>query len=184
MEFVWSGENVHMDGELYDENRKTYRYCLLGKGKNPLIVLGLNPSTADNKNPDPTMRRVIGFMESNGFDGFLMINLYPLRTPSPKILKEKGFDEKIHKLNLHKIESYLSKIENPSILLAFGSKIQEIKFLKKCLSEIVDVCKKYNPKWKCLKTTKEGHTCHPLYLKSDLKLKPFDVAFYIEKLDD
>lgn len=183
MSFIWSEENVQMDGELYDENRKTYRYSLLGKGKNPLIVLGLNPSTADNKIPDPTMKRVVGFAESNDFDGFMMINLYPLRTSSPKILKESGFDEEIHKLNLHRIDSYLSKIKNPTILLAFGSKISEIKFLKRCLSDIVDVCRKYNPKWTCLKTTKKGHPCHPLYLKSDLKLKPFDVAAYVEKLN-
>lgn len=183
MSFICSEENVQMDGELYDDSRKTYRYCLRGKGQNPLVVLGLNPSTADNKLPDPTMRRVVGFAESNGFDSFLMINLYPLRTPSPKILKEKGFDEVVHKINLGKINSYLSEIKNPTILLAFGSKISEIKFLKKCLSDIFELCKKYNPKWTCLKETKKGHPCHPLYLKSYLKLKTFYVVGYLEKLN-
>lgn len=182
--FIWNKSTVSMDGELYDKNesKNTFRYCLKGNGENPLIVIGLNPSTADNEKPDPTMKAVVTFVEKNGFDGFLMINLYPLRTPSPAILKQKGFDADIHKKNMQKIDSYLKKINEPTILLAFGAKIEEIKFLKKCLIDIVEVCQKYNPKWMCLKKTNSGHPCHPLYLKRDLPLISFDIFSYIENL--
>ena len=185
MSFIWNSENVYMDGELYNQSKKTYRYCLIGnkKAKKPLIVVGLNPSTADNEKPDPTMRRVISFMESNGYDGFLMINLYPLRTPSPKELKKYGIDKEIHQLNLQKIQSYLKNISNPNVLLGFGSKILYIPELKKCFKDIVSTCNVYKVNWLCLKKTKAGHPSHPLYLKRNLKLVEFDVENYLKQLE-
>ncbi len=49
------------------------RYSLTNKGVNPLIVIGINPSTADKDKPDATMRRVMGFAERYGFDSFVML---------------------------------------------------------------------------------------------------------------
>lgn len=148
MSFVWNSETVSMDGDLYDKNKKSYRYCLIGNknASNPLIVIGLNPSTADNIKPAPTMRRIITFMENNGFDGFIMINLYPLRTPSPTELKIMGIDKEKHNKNLYKIKSYIKDFKNPSFLLAFGSKIHYIPELKRCFKDIITVYNAYNPK--------------------------------------
>lgn len=183
MKIEWSEKTIYMDGDFYDyanPEHNTYRYCLGYKGQNPLVIIGLNPSTADNSKPDPTMKRVIGFTESNGFESFLMINLYPLRTPCPKVLKEKGFDETIHSINLKKIDSYLAKIDNPTILLAFGTQISKINFLKICFKDIAGICKKYNPRWTYLEKTKYGHPKHPLYISGELKLSPFDIESYIK----
>ena len=183
MKIEWSEKTIYMDGDFYDyanPEHNTYRYCLGSKGQNPLVIIGLNPSTADNSKPDPIMKRVIGFTESNGFESFLMINLYPLRTPCPKVLKEKGFDETIHSINLKKIDSYLAKIDNPTILLAFGTQISKINFLKKCFKDIAEICKKYNPRWTYLEKTKYGHPKHPLFIPGELKLSPFDIESYIK----
>ena len=109
-----------------------------------------------------------------------MINLYPLRIPSPKILKLSGVENEIHKINLSKIESYVQKIKDPNILLAFESKIKNIPDLKKYLIDIINICKLYNPNWYSLKVTKEGHPGHPLYLQNDSKLSRFDVDNYIK----
>lgn len=64
--------NIKMIG-----NTGRLRYVLSKPGKNVLFVIGVNPSTANEEKPDPTMRKVIGFAEVNGFDGFVMLNLYP-----------------------------------------------------------------------------------------------------------
>ncbi len=61
----------------------TVRYLLKKEGKRILYVIGINPSTANQEKPDRTIRRVMGFAEDNGFDGFAMINLYPQRSTLP-----------------------------------------------------------------------------------------------------
>ena len=64
-------ENVKMVGD----NDKA-RYVLRKDGERPLIVVGLNPSTANEAKADATMARVMGIAERNGFDSFIMLNLY------------------------------------------------------------------------------------------------------------
>ena len=60
------------------------RYALIQKGNRMLFVVGLNPSTADTEKPDPTMQSVMRIAEYNGYDGFVMINLYPKRATAEK----------------------------------------------------------------------------------------------------
>ena len=48
----------------------------------------------------------------------------------------KEFNPEIHKKNLEKIETLISRIENPIILLAFGGNIMNIAYLKICLIDI------------------------------------------------
>ena len=41
----------------------------------------------------------------------------------------------------------------------------------------------YGAKWYCAgKVSKKGHPHHPLYLRKDEKLRPFDVKAYLETL--
>ena len=56
-----------------------YRHVLASRCAKPLVVIGVNPSTADETYPDPTVRKVIGFAKLNNYDGFVMLNLQPLR---------------------------------------------------------------------------------------------------------
>ncbi len=195
MPFVWNSNTVTMDGEAYIPAPKTYRYCLTGNkdAKNPLVVIGLNPSIADNSMPDPTMEKLLLYMNHNKdfekFDGFLMLNLYPLRTPSPDELKRNGIEDAVHQLNREKIRFHIKQVcgfvNEPSILLSCGVNIVKIKGLVKCFTDItediVKSCGSYSPKWFCLDTTKDGHPAHILYLKKDLRLKEFNIENYIEK---
>ena len=65
------------------------RYTLIKEGKRMIYVFGVNPSTATDSIPDPTMRKVIRFAGNNGFDGFAMMNLYPLRSTNPNALPKE-----------------------------------------------------------------------------------------------
>ena len=51
-----------------------HRFVLEQPGERMLLVVGLNPSTADETHPDPTVRKVVGFAEGGGYDGFAMLN--------------------------------------------------------------------------------------------------------------
>jgi|GEM_PF-2569130 len=71
-----------------DENE---RYVLGEPKKHNILVFGVNPSTAKPGNDDPTIRKIRKVIEKrkNG-NGWLMMNLYPQRTPYPKMLENNG----------------------------------------------------------------------------------------------
>lgn len=66
-----------------------YRYALSrewGEGTK-LVVIGLNPSTADAHTDDPTIRRCTGFARRWGFSGLVMLNLFAYRATEPRAMK-------------------------------------------------------------------------------------------------
>lgn len=52
-----------------------------------LMVIGLNPSTADETNDDPTIRRCIGFAKRWGYGALCMTNLFAFRATDPEVMK-------------------------------------------------------------------------------------------------
>jgi len=124
----------------------TVRYVLRNEGTKPLIVIGVNPSTANETKPDRTMVKVMGFAERNGFDSFIMLNLYPQRTPRPNEL-HKERNEELHQRNLKEIYEAVKDIPNPSILLAYGDCIGWRGYLRDCLKDIIKVLLPLHPQW-------------------------------------
>ena len=75
---------------ILSEDRK-YRYVLLREWDSQLpkiMFIGLNPSTADENQDDPTIRRCIAFAKSFDYGGFYMLNLFAYRSTSPSKLRE------------------------------------------------------------------------------------------------
>lgn len=52
-----------------------------------VAFLGLNPSTADETEDDPTIRRCIGFAKSWGCSGMVMLNIFAFRATDPAVMK-------------------------------------------------------------------------------------------------
>lgn len=71
----------------YSRDRR-YRYALGRRwGVGPVLTwVMLNPSTADHRRDDPTIRRCTGFARAWGFGGLRVVNLFALRTPDPRLL--------------------------------------------------------------------------------------------------
>src|SRR5690606_17601605 len=67
-----------------DEN--TLRYVLGEKGNKTIACIGVNPSTATPEKLDPTLKKVKTVAKHNGFDGWIMYNLYPQRATNPNDL--------------------------------------------------------------------------------------------------
>lgn len=71
----------------YDVNRwlyvphtySEYRYILGTRGLKPLICVGINPSTAAPDALDPTLQSAQRIALNNGYDSFLMFNVYAQR---------------------------------------------------------------------------------------------------------
>ena len=60
-----------------------YRYVLGRVGRHPLVCIGINPSTAQPGALDPTLKSVERLAAANGFDSWIMFNVYPQRATDP-----------------------------------------------------------------------------------------------------
>ena len=157
-----------------------YRYILGTRGKNPLICIGINPSTAQPGDLDNTLKSVERIAIGNGFDSFIMFNVYAQRATDPDAM-EKTCNLQLHRENLEAFRYVLSISENPAVWAAWGTIIEKRSYLPRCLADMLEVGREYGASWYCAgKVSKKGHPHHPLYLRKDEKLKPFDTEAYLE----
>ena len=159
-----------------------YRYILGTRGKNPLICIGINPSTARPDALDNTLKSVERIALGNGFDSFIMFNVYAQRATSPDDM-EKLCNEALHRENLEAFRYVLSISRHPAVWAAWGAIIEKRKYLPDCVRDMLEAGREFGASWYCAGAiTKKGHPHHPLYLRKDEKLKPFDVSTYLDTL--
>jgi serine/threonine protein phosphatase 1 len=162
-----------------------HRFALEQPGQKVLLILGVNPSKADEKNPDPTMRSVLRFVNTNGYDGYVMINLSSERATNPNDLSNE-LDLHMHKRNLSVIEFLSRKYQESEVLIACGNNINKRNYLKsKCLYDIYEILSGHKT-WLSIGgeagKTKEGNPRHPLYASVKLGLDKFDITSYVHGL--
>lgn len=159
-----------------------YRYILGTRGKTPLICVGINPSTARPDALDNTLKSVERIALGNGFDSFLMFNVYAQRATNPDTM-EKSCNPRLHQENLEAFRYVLSLSPHPAVWAAWGAVIEKRKYLPQCLQDMLQAGQEYGARWYCAGAiTKKGHPHHPLYLRKDEQLRPFDVQVYLESL--
>lgn len=172
-----------LPNEEYDFNKwiyvpnfySDYRYILGTKGSNPLICVGINPSTAKPDALDRTLQSVERIALGNGYDSFIMFNVYAQRATNPDDM-ELLFNKEMHRENMKAFEYILSLSETtPTIWAAWGAIIEKRDYLASCVTDMANIGASYGAKWfTCGKRSVKGHPHHPLYLKSDSKLEAFD----------
>ncbi len=156
-----------------------YRYILGTRGENPLICIGINPSTAEPDNLDNTLKSVERIAKGNGFDSFIMFNVYAQRATDPDSM-EKECNTMLHKENLKAFRYILSISKKPAIWAAWGAIIEKRDYLADCVRDMVQAGQEFDASWYCAGAiTKKGHPHHPLYLRKDEKIKPFNVEDYL-----
>ena len=156
-----------------------YRYILGTRGKNPLICIGINPSTAEPDNLDNTLKSVQRIALGNGFDSFIMFNVYAQRATDPDAM-ERQCNLALHLENLKAFRYVLSISETPTVWAAWGAIIEKRGYLSDCVRDMVAVGREYGANWCCAGAiSKKGHPHHPLYLRKDEKIKPFDIDEYL-----
>lgn len=160
-----------------------YRYVLGTIGENPLITIGINPSTAAPENLDNTLQSVKRIASYNRYDSFIMFNVYTQRATNPNDM-DQIFNQKLHTENMKAFRFVLERANGkPAIWAAWGTIIQKRVYLIECLKDMVQIGTEYNAQWyRAGFLTKQGHPHHPLYLRKDSELICFDVEEYLKNL--
>lgn len=159
-----------------------YRYILGTRGNNPLICIGINPSTAKPDDLDNTLKSVERIALGNGFDSFIMFNVYAQRATDPDAM-EWEYNPQLHKENLEAFRYVLSISSAPAVWAAWGTIIEKRPYLPACVADMVAAGEELGASWYCAgKVSKKGHPHHPLYLRKDEKIKPFDILAYLKGL--
>lgn len=168
--------------DLYKCNEQdTARFILGRNGTNKIFIVGLNPSTADKENSDTTVAKVHKVSQNNNFNGFVMTNLYPLRSTDPKGLPEEA-DTDLIKLNLKSIIQIAKNERNPIFWAAWGQDIMSRNYLMESLKQLNSELEKINCKWVNYgDLTKYNHPRHPSRLSYSWKFSEFDISNYFKQ---
>lgn len=152
-----------MNKTIFSPDR-VYRYTLWREwigGEGFAMFVGLNPSTADETQDDPTIRRCISFSKAWGYSGMCMTNLFAFRATNPKDMMLAS--DPIGPDN----DYYLQALAAHAgvIVAAWGvggtHKFRDIS-VRKMLRDM-----------HFLALTKDGHPRHPLYLRKTLTPIPW-----------
>ena len=159
-----------------------YRYLLGTRGQRPLICVGINPSTAAPDRLDNTLKSVERVALGNGYDSFLMFNVYAQRSTRPRDLEERC-NSRLHRENLAAFAYALSLSPAPALWAAWGTIIEARPYLLPCLRDLIALGEGAGARWYTAgPRSKRGHPHHPLYLRKDSILEPFDPAAYLAAL--
>lgn len=166
--------NEYMNRDAKISPDGLYRYTLTRSwsGGRRCVFVMLNPSTADGIDDDPTIRRCIDFAKREQCGSLLVVNLYAFRATDPEELKDqnalRGQTAVVGPENMAVIER---ELDNPGdlVIAAWGTK----DFLKRAGKFLWAF---RNRPIYALSITKAGHPKHPLYIKGDAPLQPYNDA--------
>ena len=158
-----------------------YRYILGTRGSRPLICVGINPSTAAPDALDPTLQSAQRIALANGYDSFLMFNVYAQRATRPDDM-EPALNPRLHAENRKAFRYHLSLSDRPAVWAAWGNIIEKRDYLMDCMRDSAADGQAPGARWYTAgPLLKSGHPHHPLYLRRDTPLLDFDIQAYLEK---
>lgn len=161
-----------------------YRYLLGTRGRNPLVCIGINPSTAVPDRLDNTLKSAERIAHHNGYDSFIMFNVYAQRATDPDDM-EHELNPVLHRENMKAFAWILSQYPSvPDLWAAWGAIIEKRPYLPGCVLDMAAIGQDFGAHWYTAgPRSKAGHPHHPLYLKKDSSLDPFtDLTDYLYSL--
>ncbi len=142
---------------------KRYRYRLereWSEGEGTVLFIGLNPSTADHRNDDPTIRRCVRFAKDWGYRRMQIVNLFAWRATYPEDLL--AADDPVGRNN----DRWIARSHREADLTIacwgnHGEHLARDRVIKKKLDRL-----------HCLRMNRSAQPAHPLYLKATLQPRP------------
>ena len=179
-----TSEDYDRDKWLYVPDFYTeYRYVLGTRGEYPVICAGINPSTAEPDNLDPTLKSVSNLAAATAFDSWMMFNVYAQRATRPDDMDTER-NELLHHENMEAFRTLLQLAacsgRKPIVWAAWGAIIEKRFWLMDCVRDMYMLGEDFGALWVCAgKCSKAGHPHHPLYLRKDELFHPFDMGGYL-----
>lgn len=146
-----------------------YRYLLRRTWDNTkprALFVMLNPSTADARQDDPTIRACVRLANDAGYGGFDVVNLMAWRATDPENLPLKP-SEAMGSENPRTIGAAVERCE--IVICAWGAHPYAAHFTAGAL----DIIRLHERRPMCFGKTKSGAPKHPLYIKSGTPLEIF-----------
>lgn len=136
-------------------------------GGGMINFLCLNPSTADEKQDDPTVRRCINWASLWGFDDLIVTNIFAYRATDPTEMK-RAIDP-VGPANDHWID-YTANLARV-VVCGWGNHGSH----RGRSVEVLKMLRKYDEKIHCLRLTGAMEPNHPLYLPT--AIRPQKIVF-------
>ena len=139
--------------------------------------------TAEPDNLDPTLKSVSRIADTNGYDSWLMFNVYAQRATRPDDM-DPVRNEQLHRENMEAFRALLERAAScggrPVVWAAWGAIIEKRAWLTDCVRDMRKAAEEYGADWVCAgNCSKRGHPHHPLYLRKDERFHPFDIGGYL-----
>lgn len=165
--------------DIYSNARAdAWRYTLGKSGRRRLFAIGLNPSTATREKSDTTVAKVEGVARRNGYDGFVMLNLYPVRATDFNELARRA-DARAFSENVERMEGAILADARPVVWAAWGQSILARSFFVEAIVELLSRLDSPRVSWRHFgKLTAAGHPRHPSRLNYAWTFSPLDVERY------
>jgi len=158
------------------------RFAIGEKGTRMIACIGVNPSTAKPDDLDNTLGSVQRIALSNGYDGWVMFNIYPQRATDISEIDFK-VDSQMAQENLAIVKRTLIEHKIDTIWLAYGDLVEYRPYLKACLLDLLDTLKELDIHWKIIQNpTQKGHPRHPLYKSTESRFQDFDINHYMGEI--
>lgn len=135
-----------------------------------IMFVGLNPSTANETEDDPTVRRCVSFAKRWGYGTVFMCNAFTLVSPDPLVLKRLSRYETLYRgtdLTLRVIRRRCQQA-----IVMWGNSIILARDGERRAARVVEMLEPV----KCFGLTQAGQPKHPLYLRKDAELERLDAS--------
>jgi len=140
-----------------------------------LCVIGVNPSTADEHQDDPTIRKCLGFANRLGFGSLLMLNVGAYRATDPrewiKAIDPFGTENSVTHLKQYIMERSLActvgEVPTPTVVAAWGKNCSNYRGLPRALAIVHSM-----PYLQCWGKNKDHTPKHPLMIPYSTPLEP------------
>lgn len=135
----------------------------------PFVVIGLNPSTADATEDDPTIRRCVGFARREGCGSLVMLNLFTLRATDPAVLHRTP--QRLDPEADPTIAELLREIPPPRrVVCAWG--VGGAPYMPR-VATMLELLHGLGCDIACFGLSRAGHPRHPLYLAANTPIVPW-----------
>lgn len=159
---------------IYSTNQNnTARFTLGETGTKIIGCIGVNPSTAEPEKLDRTIQSVKRIATTNGFDGWLMLNLYPQRATDPADLHKRA-NGALYERNQVEIREAVTKYNIDTLWFAYGDLVLCRSYLSRSLIDVKQNLDSMNISYvKTGQLTLKNNPRHPLYQKTASKFTRF-----------